>query len=142
MIVTGESITGLEGLMLPDIPAIKSWEIHCRDTVKKEPPDTPSTEADDQGSDSPVQVIDIASVSTSRGQRNTICGCGKNFDTVSLLMSHRKSSSKSHCKGDLNTTCGCGKNFNTVIQLLTHRKSGSDTRCKSKRSKQKGGANS
>ncbi len=133
VMVTGESITGMEGLMLPDIPAITAWEIHCRDLVKKEPPDTPLTEADDQGSDSQVQVVDVAFVSKSRGQHNTTCGCGKHFDTVSLLKSHRNSSSESLCKGRKNTICGCGKNFNTVNQFYAHRYSSSDSLCKGRK---------
>ncbi len=58
------------------------------------------------------------------------CGCGKNFNTASQLMSHRRSSSESLCKGDWNTTCGCGKNFNTINQFKAHRKSSSESLCK------------
>ncbi len=35
VMVTGESIIGLEELMLPDNPDIRAWEIHCRSIVKK-----------------------------------------------------------------------------------------------------------
>ncbi len=101
VIVTGDSVLGLEELMLPDNPDIRAWEIHCRSIVKKEPSesDTPSTEADDQGYDSPIGDIEIASVSTPRGQPNTTCSCGLHFDTASLLSSHRQGSSNSLCKG-------------------------------------------
>ncbi len=95
VIVTGDSVLGLEELMLPDNPDIRAWEIHCRSLVKKEPSesDTPSTEADDQGYDSPIGDIEIASVSTPRGQGYTTCGRGQNFATMSLLNSHRRGSS-------------------------------------------------
>ncbi len=96
VIVTGESITGLEGVMLPDIPAITAWEIHCQD--KKEASAFPSTETDDQGYDSPVQVVDITSVSTSLEQQNTSCVCGKIFDTVNQLTAHRRGSRDTRCK--------------------------------------------
>ncbi len=98
--VTGDSVLGLEELMLPDNPDIRAWEIHCRRIVKKEPSesDTPSTEADDQGYDSPIGDIETASVSTPGGQRNTTCGRGQNFTTMSLLKSHRRFSSNSLCK--------------------------------------------
>ncbi len=84
VIVTGDSVLGLEELMLPDNPDIRAWGIHCRSIVKKEPSesDTPSTEVHDQGYDSPIGDIEIASVSTPRGQRNTTCGCGLHFDTA------------------------------------------------------------
>ncbi len=37
VMVTGDSVLGLEELMLPDNPDIRAWEIHCRSIVKKEP---------------------------------------------------------------------------------------------------------
>ena len=140
VIFTGESISGLEELMLPSDPEINAWLIQCRKDVKTEPSDTDTDpgEGDDQGYDSPVLDIEISSEnwyeSTPRckGKQNTTCACGQSFGSVRLLNSHRQASTDARCKGKQNTTCACGQSFDSASLLYSHHQGSTDARCKGK----------